>query len=72
MPANKERLSKEEALSFLLAYIVVEQNEVITLDQMSLFRLTNLAQRAVTIIDAEEGHIPHEIIEQLAREFMAT
>ena len=67
---QKVRITKEEALSFLLTYIIVEQGKSLTLDQLSLFNLTNLAQRAVDEINAAEGIIPHEIIESLATEFL--
>ena len=70
MTASKERISKEEALSFLLTHIVVERGEAIQLDQLALFNLTNIAQRAVEEISESEGIIPHEVIEALAAEFM--
>ena len=71
MATNKERLTKEEALSFLLTQIVVEQNTKIDLDPLSLFNLFDLAQQAVDEISESEGIIPHEIIEKMAREFVA-
>lgn len=67
---RKERISKEEALSFLLTYIVVERGQAITLDQLTLFNLTNLAKQAVHQISESDGIIPHEVIESLATEFI--
>jgi hypothetical protein len=70
MAQKKERISKEEALSFLLTYIVVEQNHHLVLDQLALFNLTNLALRAVDEMTGSEGIIPHEVIESLAKEYL--
>ncbi len=72
MAQKKHRITKEEALSFLLTYIVVEQNQNIVLDQLTLFNLTNLALRAVDEATDSEGIIPHEIIESLAKEYLDT
>ena len=69
---KKERITKEEALNFLLTHLVVERGETVTLDQLSLFNLSNLAQQAAMEINATEGIIPHEVIESLASEFLAT
>lgn len=71
MPPRKERITKEEALNFLLTHIVVERGETLTLDPLGLFNLTNLAQQAAMEINASEGIIPHEVIESLAAEHMA-
>ncbi len=65
----KSRITPQEALSFLITHLVVEQSREITLDKVSLFRLTRLAQDAANKINAEEGLIPHEIIELVAAEF---
>ena len=70
MAQKKERISKEEALSFLLTYIVVEQNHHLVLDQLALFNLTNLALKAVDEMTGSEGIIPHEVIESLAKEYL--
>ena len=72
MAGKKERITKEEALSFLLTYIVVEQGVSLELDQLALFNLTNLAQQAVVTINETEGIIPHEVIESLATEYLAS
>ena len=67
---KKERLSTAEALSFLLTYIVVERGITLELNQLNLFSLSNLAERAVDEISNTEGVIPHELIEELAVEFL--
>ena len=72
MVQKKHRVTREEALSFLLTYIVVEQNQNLVLDQLTLFNLTNLAQKAVDETTDSEGIIPHEIIELLAKEYLDT
>lgn len=72
MAQKKDRITREEALSFLLTYVVVEQNQTLVLDQLALFNLTNLALRAVDEMTDSEGVIPHEIIESLAKEYLDT
>ncbi len=69
MSSRKVRVTKEEALNFLLTHIVVERGLVLTIDQLALFNLNNLAQRAVEQIAETEGIIPHEVIEALASEY---
>ena len=70
MPQKRDRITKEEALSFLLTFIVVEKQHSLVLDQLALFNLTNLALRAVEETNANEGVIPHELIESLATEYL--
>ena len=67
---HRSKITKEEALSFLLTCIVVENGQEITIDQITLFNLTSLAQNATELINTEEGVIPHEVIEALANEFL--
>ena len=67
---HKDRISKEEALNFLQTHIIVERGQTITMDQLTLFNLTNLAKEAVHQISVSEGIIPHEVIESLAAEFL--
>ena len=69
---KKTRVSKEEALSFLLTHIIVERGITLELDQLALFTLSNLAQQAVEQIAETEGAVPHELIEELAAEYLAT
>ena len=68
---KKDRVSKEEALSFLLSYLVVERGVSIQLDPLHLFKLTSLAQEASDEIGRTEGVIPHEVIETLAENYLA-
>ena len=68
---NKSKLSKEDALSFLLTHIVIERNSPFEMNQMNLFRLTQMASEAVALIEQEEDTIPHEVIESIALGFKA-
>ena len=40
---NKDRISREEVLSFELTYIAIEQDHHLILDQLAPFNLPNLA-----------------------------
>lgn len=64
------RLSKEEALSFLITHIVVEKSHTFEMNQVTLFRLMTMAAEAETRINQEEGVIPHEVIESIAAGFL--
>ena len=66
----RSRISKEEALTFLLTYIVVEKSTAVQLDQFTLFSLTSLAEEASELINSEDGIIAHEVIEKLAHQFL--
>ena len=66
----KSRISKEEALSFLLSYLIVDRQQVFELNQLTLFNLTNLAAEAELKLSQEDGLIPHELIETLADQFI--
>ena len=61
----RTRISRDEALSFILTYIIVEKSTAFQLDQLSLFSLTNLASQAAQKLSDEEGLIPHEVIEEI-------
>jgi|TARA_Y100000310_G_scaffold344219_1_gene455787 hypothetical protein len=63
------RITKEEALSFLLNHLVIEQGQSITLDQMSLFELMTIATLGAEKINKEEEAIPHEVLQELAGSF---
>lgn len=64
------RLSKEQALSFLLTHIVVDKLHHFEMNQLNLFTLMSLASEAENRIEHEPGVIPHEIIEELAIPFI--
>jgi hypothetical protein len=70
MSPRKLRITKEETLSFLLTHIIIELGLTLQLDQLHLFNLSNLAQQAATQINDSDGVIPHEIIEELAKEYL--
>ena len=69
---TKERINKAEALSFLLTHIVVDRGHSLKLDQLSLFKLTSIAQRAADEINQSDAIIPHEVIETLAEEYLGS
>lgn len=66
----RTRISRDEALSFILTYILVEKSTAFQLDQLSLFSLTNLASQAAQKLSDEEGLIPHEVIEEIVAPFL--
>ena len=66
----KKRINKAEALNFLLTHIVADRGPSLKLDQLSLFKLTSIAQRAADEIHHSDVIIPHEVIETLAEEYL--
>ena len=60
---NKDRISKEEVLSFELTYIAIEQDHHLILDQLAPFKLPNLALSTVEEMTDNGGIIPHEAVE---------
>ena len=67
---RSNRLTKEEALAFLLTHIVIEKAHVFEMDPGNLFAIMNMAAAAELQINREEGAIPHEVIESIASEFL--
>ena len=67
---QQERIKKAEALSFLLTYIVVHQGHTLSLNSLSLFKLTRIAEQATDEINASEDAVPHEIIESVANIYL--
>ena len=67
---QQERIKKTDALSFLLTYIIVDQGHVLSLDSLSLFKLTRIAEQATDEINASEDAVPHEIIESMANIYL--
>lgn len=65
---NESRITKEEAFSFLLTNIVVDQGRTLEVDTKTLFDLMRIAGEAESVLSREEGLIPHEVIETVARE----
>lgn len=66
----RRRLTREEALSFLLTHIVVEHQYTFEINASTLFRIMQLAAEAESRVNTEEGVIPHEVIEAIARDFI--
>ena len=71
MSTRSGRLTREEALFFLLTYIVVEKGHSFELTQSTLFEIISMAAEAESRINQEEGVIPHEVIETIAARFLA-
>jgi hypothetical protein len=65
----RSRLTKEEALSFLLTHLVVEKEQVFEMNPATLFSIMALAAEAEGRLNREEGLIPHEVIESIAHSF---
>ncbi len=70
MKSGGNRISRQEALAFLLTHMVIEKAYTFELNQNTLFTLTSLATEAENRINTEEGVIPHEVIEEIAARFM--
>ena len=66
----RTRLTREEALSFLLTHIVVERQHVFEINPTTLFTIMQLASEAESRVNSEEGVIPHEVIESIASRFI--
>lgn len=67
---SKIRITRDEALSFLLTFLVIEKSQELKIDQLALFTLSNLAQQAADKINSEDALIPHEVIEAFAGKFL--
>jgi len=63
---RQERLSKADALTFMLTYIVVERGCTFELNPPRLFQMMTMASSAVEQLESEEDAIPHEVLEALA------
>jgi len=66
------RISQEEALSFLLTHLIIEKQQTISLDQLQLFELMNMAAQGADRINKEAEVIPHEVLQELAKKFDCT
>jgi len=67
---SKKQFSKNDALAFLLTYIVVDQARSLHLTPALLFSIMNLSEQAATTIQQNEHIIPHELVESMAGEFL--
>ena len=56
----------------MLSHIIVDRGYSLTLDQQGLFKLTAVAQRAADTINQSDETIPHEVIENLADEYLSS
>ena len=71
MSTRSGRLTREEALFFLLTYIVVEKGHSFELTQSTLFEIISMAAEAESRINQEEGVIPHEVSNYYTPNFRA-
>jgi len=69
MPRN-QRLTKADAIAFLLTYIVVEKGQNFEMSALNLFHIMSMADIAVEQAIQQENSIPYEIIEALAQPFI--
>jgi len=67
---KKDRISREEALSFEWTYIPVEHSHRLILDQLTLFNMTNLTLIGVKEMTNNGEIIPHEAIESMSKEYL--
>jgi hypothetical protein len=66
----KKNLSKNDAMAFLLTYIIVDRAQSLNLTPALLFSVMNLSEQAVETIQQNEQMIPHELMASLAEEFL--
>jgi hypothetical protein len=64
-------MTRQEALYFLLTHIVVEKNHHFELNPQSLFALMTIAGDAEQSLENAQDAIPHELLESLAKGFIA-
>ncbi|XOV90408.1 MAG: hypothetical protein ACFHX7_11130 [Pseudomonadota bacterium] len=64
------KITREEALSFLLTHIVVEKQVSFEMNQLTLFNLMSMASQAEQRLREEQGLVRHEVIEAIAEEFI--
>ena len=69
MPRS-HRLTKADAVTFLLTYIVVENGKSFEMNALNLFHIMSMAATAVEQAHQQENSIPHEIIEEIAQPFI--
>jgi hypothetical protein len=67
-----QRLTKADAVLFLLTYIVVEKGQSFEMSALNLFHIMSMANAAVEQANAEENSILHEIMEAIAEPFIQT
>ena len=68
MPHKK--LSKYDAMAYLLTGIMVDRAQPLTLAPALLFSAMNLSEQAVETIQQHKQIIPHELMESLTEEFL--
>jgi len=68
MPPKK--LSKYDAMAYLLTRIMVDRAQPLTLAPALLFSAMHLSEQAVETIQQHKQIIPHELMESLTEEFL--
>ncbi len=68
MPPKK--LSKYDAMAYLLTRIMVDRAQPLNLTPALLFSAMNLSEQAVETIQQHKQIIPHELMESLTEEFL--
>jgi len=68
MPHKK--LSKYDAMAYLLTRIMVDRAQPLTLAPALLFSTMNLSEQAVETLQQHKQIIPHELMESLTEEFL--
>ena len=53
-----------------MTHIVVDKQHSFEMSPMNLFNLMNLAAEAESELQTQEGLIPHEVIEEIAKKFI--
>lgn len=67
---SKTQFSKNDAITFLLTHIVVDQAQPLPLTPAQLLSIMNLSEQATTSIEQNEHIIPHELVESMAGGFL--
>jgi hypothetical protein len=65
-----QRLTKADAIAFLLTHIVVERARSFEMNPLNLFHIMHMADTAVEQATQQESSIPHEIMEAIAKRFI--
>lgn len=65
-----QRLTKTDAIAFLLTHIVVERGKSFEMNALNLFHIMSMADIAVEQSIQQDDSIPHEIMEAIAQPFI--
>lgn len=65
-----QRLTKADAVTFLLTHIVIESEISFEMNALNLFHIMSMADTAVEQAIQQQSSIPHEIMEAIAKPFI--